>query len=45
MHLESFDVCSVVYDELKEEFIDGLKVRPGWISECFFFFHADSLSG
>lgn len=36
MDLQSLDVCSVVDDELEEELVDGLEVRPGGVGEGFF---------
>jgi hypothetical protein len=52
VHLEGFHICAIVDDELKEELVDGLEMRPGGIGERFFlskssdyFFHADTFSG
>ena len=36
VHLQSFDVGAIVDDELQEELVDGLEVRPCGVREGFF---------
>lgn len=36
VHFQSLDICSVVDDELKEELVDWLEMRPGWVGKGFF---------
>lgn len=44
VHLQGFDVSPFTDNELKEEFIDWLKVRPSWVDQQLFLLHSDSLS-
>lgn len=38
-HLQGFDIRGFLGNELQEELVDGLKVRPGGVDQQVFFFH------
>ena len=44
MNFQRFNFSTFIYNKLKEEFIDRLKMRPGGINKILLLFHSNSFS-
>lgn len=45
VNLKGLDVSAIIDDQLKEELVDRLQMRPSWVRQCLFLLHVHALPG